>query len=45
MRQAAGKVEIDLSTMKIDLMSFSGHKVYYLKVLVRFMCVAAHVFV
>ena len=26
--QAAGKVEIDLSTMKIDLMSFSGHKIY-----------------
>lgn len=26
--QAAGKVEIDLSTMKIDLMSFSAHKIY-----------------
>lgn len=26
--QAAGKVEIDLETMKIDLMSFSGHKIY-----------------
>ena len=26
--QAAGKVEIDLSTMKVDLMSFSGHKIY-----------------
>ena len=26
--QAAGKVDIDLSTMKIDLMSFSGHKIY-----------------
>ncbi|MCH4247442.1 MAG: IscS subfamily cysteine desulfurase [Acinetobacter populi] len=26
--QAAGKVEIDLSTLKVDLMSFSGHKVY-----------------
>ncbi|WP_296403720.1 IscS subfamily cysteine desulfurase [Psychrobacter sp.] len=26
--QAAGKVEIDLEEMKIDLMSFSGHKVY-----------------
>ncbi len=26
--QAAGKVEIDLSTMKVDLMSFSAHKAY-----------------
>ena len=26
--QAAGKVEIDLSIMKIDLMSFSAHKIY-----------------
>ena len=26
--QAAGKVEIDLSTMKVDLMSFSAHKIY-----------------
>lgn len=26
--QAAGKVDIDLSTMKIDLMSFSAHKIY-----------------
>ena len=26
--QAAGKIEIDLSTMKIDLMSFSAHKAY-----------------
>lgn len=26
--QAAGKTEIDLSTMKIDLMSFSAHKIY-----------------
>ncbi|WP_343594975.1 aminotransferase class V-fold PLP-dependent enzyme [Acinetobacter sp.] len=26
--QAAGKTAIDLSTMKIDLMSFSGHKIY-----------------
>ncbi|MDO4223774.1 MAG: IscS subfamily cysteine desulfurase [Acinetobacter sp.] len=26
--QAAGKVEIDLSQLKVDLMSFSGHKVY-----------------
>ena len=26
--QAVGKVEIDLCAMKIDLMSFSGHKVY-----------------
>ena len=26
--QAAGKVEIDVSTMKIDLMSFSAHKIY-----------------
>ena len=26
--QSAGKVEIDLGTMKVDLMSFSGHKVY-----------------
>jgi cysteine desulfurase len=26
--QAAGKVDIDLSTLKIDLMSFSAHKVY-----------------
>lgn len=26
--QAAGKVEIDLSQMKVDLMSFSAHKVY-----------------
>lgn len=26
--QAAGKVEIDLSSMKIDLMSMSGHKMY-----------------
>ncbi len=27
-RKAAGKVEIDLSTMKVDLMSFSAHKIY-----------------
>ena len=26
--QAAGKVDIDLSQIKVDLMSFSGHKVY-----------------
>ncbi len=26
--QAVGKVEIDLSSMKVDLMSFSGHKAY-----------------
>jgi cysteine desulfurase len=26
--QSAGKVEIDLATLKVDLMSFSGHKVY-----------------
>lgn len=26
--QAAGKVEIDLSSMNVDLMSFSGHKIY-----------------
>lgn len=26
--QATGKVEIDLSTLKVDLMSFSGHKTY-----------------
>ncbi|TEU27350.1 IscS subfamily cysteine desulfurase [Alkanindiges illinoisensis] len=26
--QAAGKTEIDLSRMKADLMSFSGHKIY-----------------
>ncbi len=26
--QAAGKVDIDLSTMKVDLMSFSAHKIY-----------------
>lgn len=26
--QAAGKVAIDLSQLKVDLMSFSGHKVY-----------------
>ena len=26
--QAAGKVEIDLSSIKVDLMSFSGHKAY-----------------
>ncbi len=26
--QAAGKVEIDLQTLKIDLMSFSAHKIY-----------------
>jgi cysteine desulfurase len=26
--QAAGKAEIDLSTMKVDLMSFSAHKIY-----------------
>ena len=26
--QAAGKVDIDLSTLKVDLMSFSAHKVY-----------------
>jgi len=26
--QAAGKVEIDLSRLKVDLMSFSAHKVY-----------------
>jgi len=26
--QSAGKVDINLETMKVDLMSFSGHKVY-----------------
>jgi len=26
--QSAGKTEIDLSTMKVDLMSFSAHKIY-----------------
>lgn len=26
--QSAGKVDIDLQNMKVDLMSFSGHKVY-----------------
>lgn len=26
--QAAGKVEIDLQTLKVDLMSFSAHKIY-----------------
>ncbi|TCJ19505.1 IscS subfamily cysteine desulfurase [Parasulfuritortus cantonensis] len=26
--QAAGKVDIDLAKLKVDLMSFSGHKVY-----------------
>lgn len=26
--QSAGKVEIDLSRLKVDLMSFSGHKIY-----------------
>ncbi len=26
--QSAGKVDIDLSTMKVDLMSFSAHKIY-----------------
>lgn len=26
--QAAGKVEIDLGTLKVDLMSFSAHKIY-----------------
>jgi cysteine desulfurase len=26
--QSAGKVDIDLDTLKVDLMSFSGHKIY-----------------
>jgi len=26
--QSAGKVDIDLTTLKVDLMSFSGHKIY-----------------
>ncbi len=26
--QSAGKVEIDMETLKVDLMSFSGHKIY-----------------
>lgn len=26
--QSPGKVEIDLATLKVDLMSFSGHKIY-----------------
>lgn len=26
--QSAGKIEIDLQTLKVDMMSFSGHKVY-----------------
>ncbi len=26
--QAAGKVDIDLQTLKVDLMSFSAHKIY-----------------
>ena len=34
--QSAGKISIDLQKLKIDLMSFSAHKVYGLKVLVRY---------
>ncbi|MEH6577508.1 MAG: IscS subfamily cysteine desulfurase [Amphritea sp.] len=26
--QSAGKIDIDVSSMKVDLMSFSGHKIY-----------------
>jgi cysteine desulfurase len=26
--QSAGKIEIDLASLKVDLMSFSGHKIY-----------------
>ena len=26
--QSAGKIEIDLEKMKVDLMSFSAHKIY-----------------
>lgn len=43
--QAAGKVDIDLSTMKIDLMSFSAHKIYGPKGNLHYMYVVAHVFV
>lgn len=43
--QATGKVDIDLATLPVDLMSFLRIKPMALKALARCMCVVNHVFV
>ena len=43
--QSAGKIEIDVEAMKVDLMSFSAHKVYGPKAWVLCMYAASRAYV